>query len=186
MSADGTASDPLPSPEDILDEDRLRATARLDAEFSRLISRFRRVVADNANRLSPGLMPGSYKVFTTIASIGPVSSRELADALQSDKGLISRTVRELEDLGLVERAPDPNDGRSALLSATTEGAERLAAARRPHESMMARALSEWSVDDIDQLSRLLHALSEGRRPSGDESGGRGSDEGHAAGADDPR
>ena len=39
----------------------------------------------------------------------------------ADKGQISRTVRELEGLGLIARTPDPEDGRSSLLSPTPEG-----------------------------------------------------------------
>lgn len=159
-----TATADLPASEPILDEERLRAAATLEAEFGSLFGRFRRVVADNAQRLSPGMLPGSYKVFTTIAKLAPVSSSMLAEQLQADKGQISRTVRELEGLGLVERAPDPHDGRSSLLTATAEGLARLAAARRPNEGLMAQALSEWSVADIDHLTRLLRALSEGRPP----------------------
>ena len=53
-----------------------------------------------------------------------------------DKGQLSRTVRELEHLGLVQRAADPEDGRSSLLSPTAEGLERLADARRPYESSL--------------------------------------------------
>ncbi|MFS0866646.1 MarR family winged helix-turn-helix transcriptional regulator [Microbacterium sp. 179-B 1A2 NHS] len=165
-----TAHADLPAPEHLLDEERLRAAAALEAEIGGLIGRFRRVVADNAQRLSPGLLPGSYKLFTMIVKTGPVSSSTLAELLQADKGQISRTVRELEALGLVERAPDPHDGRSALLTATADGASRLAAARRPNESLLVQALSDWSVTDIDHLSRLLRALSEARRPDAAEDG----------------
>lgn len=83
----------------------------------------------------------------------------------SDKGRISRAVRELEQLGLLQRAPDPADGRSTLLSPTPEGLERLAAARAPQESTLVDALEKCPVDDIRNLTRLLHSLTAGESPN---------------------
>ena len=81
-----------------------------------------------------------------------------------DKGQVSRTLRELEELGLVERSPDPRDGRSSLLRLTGLGTERLAAARLPQEGVLLQTLQDWSIDDIGNLSRLLHALASGVSP----------------------
>ncbi len=145
-------------------EARTVAVRALEAEFGELINRFRRIITENANRVSPGMLPGAYKVFTTIVRRERVTLSALAEALMSDKGQISRTVRELEQLGLIERTPDPDDGRSSLLSPTTEGLERLAAARAPQESTLVDALEEWSLDDIRNLTRLLHALTAGEAP----------------------
>ena len=47
-------------------EARTEAVRALEAEFGDLINRMRRILADNADRLSPGMLPGAYKVFTTI------------------------------------------------------------------------------------------------------------------------
>jgi DNA-binding MarR family transcriptional regulator len=82
----------------------------------------------------------------------------------ADKGQISRTVRELEDLGLIARTPDPEDGRSSLLSPTAEGLTRLEAARAPQESALINTLAEWPLSDINNLTRLLHALTVGETP----------------------
>jgi DNA-binding MarR family transcriptional regulator len=124
----------------------------------------RRVLADNAQRVSPGMLPGAYKVFTTIVRRESVTLSNLADSLMADKGQISRTVRELEELGLITRTPDPADGRSSLLSPTAEGLERLAVARAPQESVLLDTLEDWSVDEIRDLTRLLHALTAGETP----------------------
>jgi DNA-binding MarR family transcriptional regulator len=83
----------------------------------------------------------------------------------ADKGQISRTVRELEQLGLIQRTPDPDDGRSSLLSPTAEGLQRLTAARAPQENALVDALEEWPLDDIRNLTRLLHALTAGEAPA---------------------
>jgi DNA-binding MarR family transcriptional regulator len=145
-------------------EARTEAVRALEGEFSELIARFRAVIAENAHRVSPGMLPGAYKVFTTIVRRERITLSTLAELLVADKGQVSRTVRELEGLGLIERTPDPEDGRSSLLSPTTEGLERLAAARAPHDGATMRALDEWSLDDIRTLARMLHALNAGTAP----------------------
>jgi len=145
-------------------EARTEAVRALEAEFSELIGQFRRILTDNANRVSPGMLPGAYKVFTTIARRESVTQSALAEHLLLDKGQLSRTVRELEGLGLIARAPDPRDGRSSLLSPTPLGLERLRAARLPQEDLLLQTLEDWDVDDIHNLTRLLHALTAGVRP----------------------
>jgi len=155
-------SGPVATSNGRVDDDRERADAvhALEAEFGDLIARFRRLILENAERLSPGMLPGAYKVFTTIARHHPVTTSALAEMLLIDKGQLSRTVRELEQLGLVERTPDPADGRSSLLSPTAEGLARLENARRPQEHRLYKVLESWDLDEIRQLTRLLHALSE--------------------------
>jgi len=145
-------------------EARTAAVRALEAEFGELLTHIRRIVTDNANRVSPGMLPGAYKVFTTIVRRESVTQSALAEALLVDKGQLSRTVRELEQLGLVERSPDPSDGRSSLLSPTPHGLERLAIARGPQEDSLARSLDEWGLDDIRLFGRYLHALTSGVRP----------------------
>ena len=132
----------------VFDDERTAAVRALELEFGELFTHVRRLFAENADRLSPGMLPGAYKVFTTIAR----------------RGQISRTVRELEELQLVQRTPDPADGRSSLLSATPDGIRRLDAVRAPRENSLLNALESWHVDDIRELTRLLHALSASEAP----------------------
>ena len=143
---------------------RTDAVRALEAEFGELVTEFRRLLAATADRVSPGMLPGAYKVFTTIVRQETTTISALAETLLADKGQLSRTVRELEALGLVSRSPDPDDGRSVLLSPTPEGLERLAAARHPREGGLVDALDRWSIDDIIRLTELLHALTRGTAP----------------------
>ena len=145
-------------------EARNDAVRALEVEFGEVLSRVRRLLADNAERMSPGMLPGAYKVFTTIVRRESVTLSVLAEALMADKGQVSRTVRELEDAGFVQRTVDPDDRRSSLLSPTPLGLERLAVARAPQEDGLLSTLQAWSVDDISQLTRLLRALTSGTLP----------------------
>ncbi len=144
---------------------RTAAVRALESQFGELIGQFRRLISEAAERVSPGMLPGAYKVFTTIVRRESLTSSALAEILMTDKGQISRTVRELEALGLIERTPDPADGRSSLLSATAEGTARLAAARVPNEGALQQSLIAWDIADIERLTTLLHALTTGTRPA---------------------
>lgn len=157
-AADATA--PAPFLADA-DPERAAAVTALEAEFGELITHFRRLVIRNANQVSPGLLPGAYKVFTTIARCGQISLSALAERMMIDKGQLSRSIRELEHLGLVERTPDPSDGRVWLVSLTDLGTERLKAARVPQEGMLLHTVSDWSIEDMRTFTRLLHGLRTG-------------------------
>lgn len=146
-------------------EARTDAVRALEAEFSELVTQFRKQIQAVAQRVSPGMLPGAYKMLTTIERRGPLTLSSLSECLVADKGLASRTVRELEKLDLIQRTPDPDDGRSSLLSLTPLGAERLSAARGPADSRMQVILQGWSLGDIQQLTTLLHALSTGEAPT---------------------
>ena len=145
--------------------ERAEAVKALEAEFGELILRTRRMMLELADRVSPGMLPGAYKILTTIERCEQVTASALTERMLIDKSQVSRAVRDLEGLGLVERTPDPTDRRSALLRLTPLGASRLAAAREPQEGLLLRTLEDWSLDDIDSLTRLLHALSSGVSPS---------------------
>lgn len=146
-------------------EARTAAVRALEAEFAELITHMRRLLAENADRMSPGMLPGAYKTFTTIARRESVTLSSLAETLLADKGQVSRMVRELENLGFVQRTPDPDDGRSSLISPTALGLERLSIAREPQQNTLLSVLDGWSLDDIGELTRLLHALSRGTSPA---------------------
>ncbi len=146
-------------------EARTDAVRALEAEFGELIHQFRRLIAENAERMSPGMLPGSYKIFTTIVRRESITLSGLAEAVMADKGQVSRAVRELEERGFVARTPDPADGRSSILSPTPLGLERLAAARAPQESTLVSALDAWELEDIHQFTNLLRALRERTPPS---------------------
>ncbi len=140
------------------------AVRELESEFGELSARMRQVMAARADRLQPGMLPGAYKVFTTIVKHGPITPSALAETLVADKGQVSRTVRELERSGLIERAADPADGRSTRLTATADGVERLAAARSADPHALHDRLADWDVSDIRTLTRLLRSASTGESP----------------------
>ncbi|KEP74801.1 transcriptional regulator [Microbacterium sp. SUBG005] len=150
-----------------VDDDRREAVQALESSFSELMTVFRRFVSEAAERVSPGMLPATFKALSVVSRFGPLTLSALAERLGADKGFLSRSITELEELGLVTRTPDPNDRRSRLIAVTELGHSRLADARAPHESRLFEAIADWSLDDIRHLSTLLHALAVGEVPARD-------------------
>jgi len=140
----------------------------LEQEFEYLVRQMRRATTVNASLVSEGMLAGSYKVFTAIARLGPVSFSTLTDELLVDKGQMSRTLRDLDERGLITRSPDPHDGRSVLLELSEFGRERFTSARSNYGTLLRSSMSDWSAADIRRFAQLLHALSRGLTPEAHE------------------
>jgi DNA-binding MarR family transcriptional regulator len=112
-------------------------------------------------RTSDFPIPGDLPAFLLVNQLtyrGAARPTDLADAIQTGRSNVSKIVRRLEEVGLVERAPDPRDDRAVIVLLTDAGR---AASRRIVSSALAEfggALDDWSQDDIDELERLLVRL----------------------------
>lgn len=133
---------------------------QLENEFTHLIGHIRRSYRDSANRVSPGLLPGTYKVLSFVASDGPLTASEIAERLLLDKGHLSRMLKDLDERGLIQREADPADRRSTVVTLSEVGRERFSAARRPSRDGLAIALSGFDPAEIATTSRVLRALYE--------------------------
>ena len=136
---------------------RADATRRLERELSVLVRRLKRVVGERSREVHPDLQPASYWMFTHLAEQGPLRASSLVEALDVDKGAVSRHVQHLLDLGLVNRCPDPEDGRATLISVSREGARRLADVDEHRRAWFAGVLGEWGDGELaafaDELAR---------------------------------
>lgn len=143
---------------------RQEAVRGLERAFSELMGEFRRLYAQAAEAVSPGMLPGTYKVLSLIQRTGSITVSGLAERMTADKGQVSRAVSELEDLGLVARTADPDDGRIKLITVTPEGARRLQEAILPYEGRLTEVLADWPIETIELFTELLHALARGEAP----------------------
>ena len=104
-----------------------------------------------------GLHRGQELLLMHLWDSGPVRQTELIAVLDSDSATITRMVQRLEKAGLVERAPDPHDGRATLVSSTAAGD-----AIRARIERMWHDLEASTVGDLPQttLTPLLEALAQ--------------------------
>ena len=86
-----------------------------------LIRRVRRVIGARAAMIHPDLQAAAYLMLAYVAEEGPQRSSAIAERFDIDKGAISRQVQHLVELGLLERKPDPADGRASILKVTAQG-----------------------------------------------------------------
>jgi DNA-binding MarR family transcriptional regulator len=101
------------------------------------------------------LDPGTFWLLKTISASGPLRVTELASSTNLDPSTVSRHVAQLDRTGLVERTPDPVDGRAHRVQLTPAGRELLQDAFHRRHELLRRALDGWHPDDISHLDRLL-------------------------------
>jgi DNA-binding MarR family transcriptional regulator len=87
---------------------------------------------------------------------GPRSIGDLAALERVRPQSMTQTIADLEGEGLIERRPDPGDGRRILVELTADGLGTLQADRRQREGWLARAIAE-DLSPAEQR-RLLEAL----------------------------
>lgn len=134
----------------------------LEREFGVLIRRVKRVIGERAKTVHPELQAAGFLILSYLADAGPRRSSELAEMFGMDKGAVSRHVQHLVDLDLIERAPDPADGRAAILSATDEGLRRLDLMVEQRRRALEESLGDWTDEELASfvatLGRYNHSL----------------------------
>ncbi|MDQ0642752.1 MarR family winged helix-turn-helix transcriptional regulator [Microbacterium murale] len=135
-----------------------QAVSRVEHELGRLFARIRVSWREAAVTVHPDLQPLGYQVLTSIATGKATSAGAIIERLQTDKSAVSRQVRQLEELGLVESVPDPDDRRARLLVATELAQERVSIARARYEGRIGERLRTWSAADLEHFVELLGAL----------------------------
>jgi len=88
---------------------------------------------------------------------------EVAATLAIDPSTASRLVDQRVAEGLLERSPDPDDRRRAVLSITGPGRALLAELATSRRLMLEDVTEGWSADDVRTLEQLLSRLVGGFR-----------------------
>jgi DNA-binding MarR family transcriptional regulator len=135
--------------------DRSDALLGLEREIGVLLRRVRRVIGERAREVHPDLQPSTYLMLGHVSEHGPLRASTMCAVFDIDKGAISRQVQHLLDLGLVDRAPDPADGRATLISISAEGARRLADVADHRRKWWDERLADWTVEDLAGFVRTL-------------------------------
>jgi DNA-binding MarR family transcriptional regulator len=89
---------------------------------------------------------------------GSLRISEVAEHLSLDLSTVSRQVTQLRQKGLLDSAPDPDDGRSQRLTVSTEGVAELRRNRRTVVDKLVERLDAWPDHEVGDLARLLGKL----------------------------
>jgi DNA-binding MarR family transcriptional regulator len=134
------------------------AFVRLEREIALLLRRSRAISARLAGELHPDLDGAAYGLLSLLQDTGPLRASDLVTRIGLDKSTVSRQVAHLVELGLVDRAADPVDGRAQVLTPSAEGSARLARIRDVRRARWEDDLSDWPASDVATLADLLRRL----------------------------
>lgn len=131
------------------------ALQQIEHELGVLLRRARRVVGQRAMEVHPDLQAGAYLMLAHVRRHGPLRAAALCEQFDLDKAAVSRQVQHLLDLGLVDRTPDPEDGRATLIGITADGAKRLCWVGKQRRRGMDERLTDWSTTELTDLAAVL-------------------------------
>lgn len=136
-----------------------------------------KLVETPANRLlaPDGLELSDRSVLVALLFAGPphrMSPTQLATAILQTTSGMSKTLRRLQALGLVDREPDPADGRGRLVRLTTRGKDEAGLELRALASDWENRFGHLDADERAQMSDAAWSLLQRLDPNFDPGPGR--------------
>ncbi len=138
----------------VVDSEAHKNPIRLIGQIHRT---FARVVDQPMKQL--GFAISQLPVLVTLKQNGPASEAELATVAQVEQPSMAQLLNRMERDGLVQRVPDRNDGRSRLISLTTQASQRMPQGKIVMNRACEQALAGFSPDEQEQLHALLLRVS---------------------------
>jgi DNA-binding MarR family transcriptional regulator len=114
----------------------------------------------------PGITPTLHAALHSIETHGPITAGQLAVHEHVQKPTMTRTIQALLDRELIERLPDPLDGRVSWLRITPAGHKLLQRSRRRTDEFLVKRVKKLTPEQrevLEQATVLLGRLAEGDR-----------------------
>src|SRR4051812_19157833 len=110
--------------------------------------------------LEGGLTMPERTALSHLERSGPTTSSALAREAQITAQAMGATLSSLRERRLVERRPDPDDGRRMLLSVTEAGRQALQDKRNARVELIARALTSdtFTAEELARLASVAPLL----------------------------
>lgn len=131
-----------------------------EEEYSRFLLDLQKLCNLDLGALIIGMTPGELALVYNAALCSKLSGgdmltvAEMAESLHVSVPAISRTLKNLENKGFVERIADECDRRSIRISVTESGRELLMLNLRRSADVMDKALSTFSDEELRSMARL--------------------------------
>jgi DNA-binding MarR family transcriptional regulator len=128
------------------------------AKLRMAIVRTARALRQEAAAEASGLTPTMTAALASVERHGPLTPSELAEVERVKRPTVTRILSCLEREGMVERTPDPADGRSSLVSVNGAGRERLRRLRGRKNAYLARRMRDLPAAEVETLERAAEIL----------------------------
>jgi len=134
----------------------------LTSEFLEALTNASRKIrtAFNQQVTAHGLTYPRARVLLRLAKKQGMTQTELACELELEQATMVRILDRMEEHGLVERRPVPNDRRAKLIVLTQRGTEQATLVVSIGHAMRLEIFADISADDITAGIRLLNKLGE--------------------------
>jgi DNA-binding MarR family transcriptional regulator len=140
----------------------LPADLDVDFELTRFVRRVRARGIRSLGEIHPKLDYGTFTFLLAICDAPDgIRGSEIAESLGVHKSTASRAIATLERLGLVDRVPDPDDGRAQLLVPTESTKESVGEYRRKSHERLIAIMEDWDPAEVRTFARSLTRLNEG-------------------------
>ncbi|OGO16914.1 MAG: hypothetical protein A2Z14_02010 [Chloroflexi bacterium RBG_16_48_8] len=126
--------------------------------FYELMRRYRKLDLDTRQLEDTSISPAQMALLDWIAAAPGCGVQDIADGLVLAPPTVSVGVRRLEESSLVERKPDPHDGRSVELFLTQRGQALQRRVRDSHRRKSRRLLAGFSPQESEMLLKLLERV----------------------------
>jgi len=97
----------------------------------------------------------SYWLASWLTDADSLRLSDLADVLHTDLSTVSRQVQAAERAGLVERRPDPSDGRASRVYLTVGGRDALERVRAVQRAEILASMADWAPEDQQMFANLM-------------------------------
>ena len=111
---------------------------------------------DRARRQRKGA--STLSLLQVVAASRGIRPSDIASAQDVHPSQVTRQVRELEHLGLVEITADTADGRSCRVTLTPAGSEELRSLTEEGLDRFSLFVADWEPDEVRMLTSLLQKL----------------------------
>ncbi|RXE98403.1 MarR family winged helix-turn-helix transcriptional regulator [Pseudoalteromonas sp. PS5] len=102
--------------------------------------------------------PVFYKVLKLVASIPNCTAQKITTIFGKDKALVTRIIKEMVNLDLIEQERDKKDSRKKILSLTAKGRDTLITFQEVQGKLEKLITSSVSPEEIEVFLKVINSI----------------------------
>ena len=99
-----------------------------------------------------------FSILFEIAKAKEVQQKDMVNRLLLERAHVSKVVKKLQSMGLLEIIPIPEDKRSSLLKPTAEGRKLVDTCRAVFQKWNKECLEQFNARELDEILQSMDSL----------------------------